>query len=170
MPTVERPRPARYMRTCRRRWKHCARSARSSRAKHGASEALDMWEGRRGGRFFVLIPAKSDTIPRPRVSECGPRDPDWFAVQRDDPSRHKRTWQLRVSEPRVACLSAHARRRLAAILEHLEWVPHLIVHTVSGRLHVSRQFNTKMDREVHWFMVEHTRWTRWVPWRRICAL
>jgi hypothetical protein len=56
-------------------------------------------------------------------------------------------------------LSAPARRRLAAILEHLEWMPHLIVHTVAGRLRVSRQFNTRMDREVHWFMVEHVRWT-----------
>jgi hypothetical protein len=54
-------------------------------------------------------------------------------------------------------LSVHARRRLAAILEHLEWVPHLIVHTVVGRVRVSRRFNTKMDREV-WFRVEHLRW------------
>jgi hypothetical protein len=84
---------------------------------------------------------------------------DWFAALRDDSSRHQRAWRLRVSEPRAACLSAPARRRLAAILEHLEWMPHLIVHTVAGRLRVSRQFNTKMDREVHWFMVEHVRWT-----------
>jgi len=84
---------------------------------------------------------------------------DWFAALRDDSSRHQRAWRLRVSEPRAACLSAPARRRLAAILEHLEWVPHLIVHTVAGRLRVSRQFNTKMDREVHWFMVEYVRWT-----------
>jgi len=84
---------------------------------------------------------------------------DWFAELRDDPSRHQRTWWLRVSAPQVTGLSAPARRRLAAILEHLEWVPHLIVHTVAGRLRVSRQFNTRMDREVHWFMVEHVRWT-----------
>jgi hypothetical protein len=84
---------------------------------------------------------------------------DWFAALRDDPSRSKRTWRLRVSEPRSVCLSAHARRRMPAILEHLECVPHLIIHTVAGRQHVSRQFNTKMDCEVHWLMVEHIRWT-----------
>jgi hypothetical protein len=84
---------------------------------------------------------------------------DRFAAMRDQCYRNKRDWQLRVSEPRAACLSAPARRRLAAILEHFEWVPHLIIHTVAGRLRVSRQFNTKMDREIHWFMVEHVRWT-----------
>lgn len=57
------------------------------------------------------------------------------------------------------CLSAPARHRLAAILGHLEWVPHLIVHTVAGRPRVSRQFNTRMDREVRRVMVEHVRWT-----------
>ena len=84
---------------------------------------------------------------------------DRFAAMRDQSYHNKRDWQLRVSEPRAACLSAPARRRLAAILEHFEWVPHLIIHTVAGRLRVSRQFNTKMDREIHWFMVEHIRWT-----------
>jgi hypothetical protein len=84
---------------------------------------------------------------------------DRFAAMRDHSYRNKRDWHLRVSEPRAACLNAPARRRLAAILEHLEWVPHLMIHTVAGRLRVSRQFNTKMDWEIHWFMVEHIRWT-----------
>jgi hypothetical protein len=64
---------------------------------------------------------------------------DRFAAIRDQSYCNNRKWQLCVSEHRDASLSAPARRRLAAILEHLEWVPYLIVHTM---VHPAQIFNS----------------------------
>jgi hypothetical protein len=136
----------------------------SSRSDTEYSEPFRQVDAKTAASFQRPKPRPLDRVERAlsgSLCETQLSEDEWdrFAVMRDQSYRNNRDWHLGVSEPRAACLNAPARRRLAAILEHLEWVPHLMIHTVAGRLRVSRQFNTKMDREIHWFMVEHIRWT-----------
>ena len=136
----------------------------SSRSDTEHSEPFQQIDAKTAANFQRPTPRPLDRVERAlngSLCETELSEAEWdrFAAIRDQSYRNKREWQLCVSEPRAASLSGHARRRLAAILEHLEWVSHLIVHTVAGRLRVSRKFNTKIDREIHWFMVEHIRWT-----------
>jgi hypothetical protein len=136
----------------------------SSRSDTEHSEPFQQIDAKTAASFQRPKPRPLDRVERAlngSLCETELSEAEWdrFAAISDQSYRNKRDWQLRVSEHQAACLSAPARRRLAAILGHLEWVPHLMIHTVVGRLRVSRQFNSKMDREIHWFVVEHIRWT-----------